>query len=710
MSNENINILLVDDDDDIRSMVNTALGEKGYTVYQANNAETALKLLSKYHCDILLTDICLPGMDGFELLDLIKKRQPHIGVIMMTGYDESYNVKEALLVGAEELLKKPFDLDELYHSVEKTYWRSRADGIKTSENIHISDTISDRSFEQILLSMGVVEEAQLERARSQRRDTEKYLAHTLIRMGICKENEVLPMLAENLGVEYISLKDATIQPEAIEKVPAKFAHHYKIMPIKFDGATLRIATVDPLDIHIIDDMKLLLGYQIVAYLASEEQIMDSLKRYYGIGADTVEQMMDENVDTLEMPEVEDAAIDSVDELAADASIIKFVNQIFIEAYKDRATDIHIEPFEGQLRIRYRIDGLLYETNVPPNLHRLQSAIVSRIKIMASLNIAERRLPQDGRIKMRMKEADLDLRVSTLPTPYGETVNIRLLTANNELLSLNQLGYVEKDLTVLNKIITKPHGIILVTGPTGSGKSTTLYASLKKLNKSHLKIITIEDPIEYRMSGVSQIQVLPKIDLTFARALRSMLRHDPDVMMIGEIRDYETAEAAIRAALTGHVVFSTLHTNDAASSITRLIDMGIEPYLVSSSVECIIAQRLVRTVCSSCKTQVPFDDAYLREFQGLPGFDISTVTLYEGKGCDDCKGTGYRGRTVIYEIMVMSDKVREMVVQRVPANVIKDEVVRSQGMMTLKQTGLLKAMEGKTTVTEVFRVAQEEVLD
>ncbi len=704
MISEKIHILVVDDEDDIRAILKSSLSEHGYIVSEASTAEDALKMLSADNFNILLTDVQLPGISGFDLITSIKNVHPNLGIIVMTSYNQSYEIKETLLSGSEEYIAKPFDLDELYNVVEKAYWKSM------SNNIKVSGDMNEKAFNNMLILMNIITDEHLAIAQEKQKENEKYLAHTLIRLGKCKEKDILPLLAQHLGVEYISLKEATIDKEAVEKIPAKFAHHYKIMPVRMEGpGKIRVATMDPLDLHVLDDIKLLLGFQIVASLASEEMIIESQKKYYGLGAETVEKMMDENIDTSEMPVIEERAIDSTDDMAADASIIKFVNQIFVEAYKDRATDIHIEPFENELRIRYRIDGILYETNVPPTIKRFQSAIVSRIKIMASLNIAERRLPQDGRIKIKLVDTELDLRISTLPTPYGETVNIRLLTANNQLLDLTQLGYGDRELEILDKVIGKPYGIVLVTGPTGSGKSTTLYACLKQLNKADIKIITIEDPIEYRMHGISQIQVLPKIDLTFARALRSMLRHDPDVMMIGEIRDYETAEAAIRASLTGHMVFSTVHTNDAAGSITRLIDMGVEPYLVSSSVECVIAQRLVRLICNSCKHEIPFNKLYTKEFKGIDINPDKTI-LFEGKGCEACKHTGYRGRTVIYEVMLMTDKIREMVVQRIPSNVIKEEAIKSQNMSTLKITGLRKALRGLTTVDEVLRVSHEEILD
>ena len=699
---ENVHVLVVDDERDIRLMVKTALEQEGYVVIDASDAESALGLLDGNTFELILTDINLPGMDGLQLLDNVKKRQPNIGVIMMTGFNQSYDLNAALLEGADEYISKPFEIDTLLKIVEKTYWRTIANNMK------MSGEVNEKAFNNLLVSMGIVSEDAIKKAVAKRHEHEKYLAHTLVRLKLCLEEDVLPVLADHLGVKYLSLKDTEIDQDAIAKVPAKFAHHYKVMPVRMEGMNLLLATMDPLDVHVLDDINLLLGFQVKAYLSGEEQIQDALKKYYGLGAETVEQMMDEEQDILELPEIEETAIDSED-LAEDASIIRFVNQIFLEAYKDRATDIHIEPFEGEIRIRNRIDGILYETNVPASLKRFQSAIVSRIKIMANLNIAERRLPQDGRIKLKMSETELDLRVSTLPTPYGETTNIRLLTANNTLLNLNQLGYGDKELEAVAQIIKKPHGIILVTGPTGSGKSTTLYACLKTINSDKMKVITIEDPIEYRMHGVSQIQVLPKIDLTFARALRSMLRHDPDVMMIGEIRDYETAEAAIRAALTGHLVFSTIHTNDAAGSVTRLIDMGVEPYLVSSSVECVIAQRLVRVICPSCKHEVPLNPIYLKEFQDIEEFDHNSARIYEGKGCDVCKGTGYKGRTVIYEVMLMTDSIREMVVERVPANRIKEVAIKEQKMATLKHTGLKKALKGVTTVDEVLRVAQEDII-
>jgi type II secretory ATPase GspE/PulE/Tfp pilus assembly ATPase PilB-like protein len=393
----------------------------------------------------------------------------------------------------------------------------------------------------------------------------------------------------------------------------------------------------------------------------------------------------------------------MEDLVEDASIIKFVNQIFVQAVKDRVTDIHIEPYEDELKLRYRIDGMLHDIPVPAGIKYFQAAIVSRIKIMANLDIAEKRLPQDGRIKIRVAAEELDLRVSILPTQYGESVDIRLLSGNM-LYSLENLGLFPSDLDILEGLIKKPHGIIFVTGPTGSGKTTTLYACLSKINTKDKKIITIEDPIEYQLKGVTQIQVHPRIGLSFAAGLRSMLRHDPDIMMVGEVRDFETAEITIRVALTGHLVFSTLHTNDAAGGVTRLLDMGVEPFLAASSVECFIAQRLVRIVCPKCRIEKKPDKEALKEF-GV-GNSGSKVVVYEGKGCEACKFTGYKGRTAIYEFLPMNEDIRDLVLRRASSDQIKNKALEL-GMHTLRMDGWEKIKKGLTTVNEVIRVTKED---
>jgi len=500
-----------------------------------------------------------------------------------------------------------------------------------------------------------------------------------------------------------NLKEMAIDPSIKEKVPAKYVYHFKFMPVGFDKETLQIAVSDPSDIQMLDDLKMVLGYDLDPIQADANDIGECLKKYYGIGADTLEKISAS--EPILKPASETKVIkEDLEELVEDASMIRFVNQILLEAYKDRATDIHIEPFENRLRIRYRVDGILYDKPIPEDVRNYHSSLVSRIKIMANLNIAEKRLPQDGRIKIKVGENELDLRVSVLPTQYGETVDIRLLSSQNLILGLSKLGLYEAGEKVLEKMLKKTHGVILVTGPTGSGKSTTLYTCLSKLNSVDKKIITIEDPIEYQLDGVTQLQVHPKIDFTFARGLRSILRHDPNIMMVGEIRDYETAEITIRCALTGHLVFSTLHTNDAASAVTRLIDMGVEPFLVSSSVECIIAQRLVRVLCTECKKPIQPDPTILKDF-GIKEMP-KDATFYDSVGCETCHFTGFQGRSAIYEILVVSEKIRAKVVQRVPASEIKLLAVK-EGMITLRMDGWEKIKKGTTTIGEVLRVTQEE---
>lgn len=555
---------------------------------------------------------------------------------------------------------------------------------------------------QMLVREKIITPEQLDVALKEQKKTDRTICQTVIDLGFAGEEKVFAALSRHLGVPFVRTKERQIDKSVVEKVSAKIASYYKLMPIEFKGKTLTVVVTDPLDVHMLDDVKLLLGYEINAALGSEKDILEAIRKYYGIGADTIERIMAEapRSEELKLPDI---ATQNVEELVEDASIIKFVNQILQQAYYDRATDIHIEPYEDELKVRYRIDGILYDATIPPTIKYFQSAIVSRIKIMANLNIAERRLPQDGRINLKVGDEEIDLRVSILPTPYGESVGIRILT-RKMLFSLEELGLSHEDLAILEEMIKKPHGIIFVTGPTGSGKTTTLYACLSKINTKEKKILTIEDPIEYHLKGITQIQVHPKIGLSFANGLRSMLRHDPDVMMVGEVRDMETAEITIRVALTGHLVFSTLHTNDAAGATTRLLDMGIEPFLVSSSVECLIAQRLVRLICPECKYPLKEIKEPLLEL-GLTNVPQGVI-IYEGKGCEACKFTGYRGRTAIYEFLVMSEEIKNMVLERASADQIKKKALQL-GMHTLRQDGVDKVLKGLTTVSEVLRVTPQE---
>jgi len=527
----------------------------------------------------------------------------------------------------------------------------------------------------------------------------------LVRLGFVAEKPLLEALAARLGVEFRDLSHFSCPPEAVRLLQARQAIRYGVLPLEAGNGTVTIATCDPFDLQARDELRLILKREVTIALAVRDDIQKAIKRHYGIGADAVEGAEGEGPS-------KPARLtgDLADEAAAaDASVLKFVNLLLIEALKERATDIHIEPFESDLRVRYRIDGVLHDTAVPVSIKNFQAAIVSRIKVMANLDIAEHRLPQDGRIKISLAGEDFDLRVSILPTPFGESVNIRILNRASVFLSLEELGLEKSDMETLDALVRRPHGIILVTGPTGSGKTTTLYACLNRINSPDRKIITIEDPIEYQLRGITQMQVQPLIGFTFSTALRSMLRHDPDVMLVGEIRDTETADITIRTALTGHLVFSTLHTNDAAGAVTRLFDMGIEPFLAGSSILGIVAQRLVRRVCTRCGEPVELEPEALREL-GVTGEDAAAGRFFAGRGCEYCRYTGYRGRIAICEIMPVSEPIRKLMLERTSSNVIKQKACEL-GMKTMRQDGWTKVKRGITTVTEVLRAtAEDEILE
>lgn len=554
---------------------------------------------------------------------------------------------------------------------------------------------------QLLLDKGIITGFQLDQALEKQKITGKRLGITLLELGFIDEEAIfLPVVAGQTGVDFIDVKHLTIPQDVIKKIPAKFIIYYKILPIDFKNDTLTIATSHPSDINLLDEMGLIISHRIKTVLAGEKDILETIRKYYGVGAETIEEMMTEGA-------VEDGVTESIADLElldSDASISKFLNQILLEAHRDKATDIHIEPFEDALKIRYRIDGALYDAKVPSNIKHFKDSINSRIKVLSNLNIAEKRLPQDGRFKVRVSGIDLDLRVSFLPTPYGESVVLRLLNSAR-LFGFQELGLASDEIATLEKLIQKPNGIIFVTGPTGSGKTTTLYSCLSRINTEDKKIITIEDPVEYQLKGITQIQINPALGLTFAQGLRSMLRHDPDVMMVGEVRDIETAEIAIQVALTGHLVFSTLHTNDAAGGVTRLVDMGAEPYLITSTVQCFIAQRLLRLLCFNCKAVTQLTPEQMKDFK-KEITDNPDLTFYEAKGCDKCHGTGYSGRVSIYEFLLMNDEIRKMIMARATANDIKNKAA-SMGMKTLHEAGWEKVKEGLSSIQEVIRVTQEE---
>ncbi len=585
---------------------------------------------------------------------------------------------------------------------------------------------------QTLTARGLLPESESARAAEAIKAAPEFPPHqVLIDKGFLKEELLLPVLAEEFGLEQIDLSHATIEKDVLAAMPQKLVHRKNLMPVARHNGTLVVATGDPFDAYAIDELQTLTGLHVIPVLAPPREITRLIKQYFGVGGDTVAALAqekdadEEDIEFLEALEADDSEMAKA---AQEASVVRLVNQILVEAANERASDIHIEFDEKGIRIRYRIDGLLQEQNLPPEIDRFAAAIVSRVKIMARLNIAEKRLPQDGRIKMRVQGRDIDVRVSIIPMIHGEGIVMRLLDKGRMKFDLKMCGMLPDIYGTFKQLIDRPHGIVLVTGPTGSGKSTTLYSALNEIKDEVTKIITVEDPVEYNQDGISQIQTHAKIGLTFASALRSILRHDPDVILVGEIRDLETAEMAINASLTGHLVFSTLHTNDAPSAFTRMIDMGVEPFLASSTVEGVMAQRLVRTICPDCKqTYVPDPDEMpldfpLRKNAPKPAADIaiqqgvvemmasgppSEGKLWKGMGCRACRQSGYRGRTGIHELLVTNDVIRDLIGQRVNAGVIRLEALKA-GMITLRQDGWRKVLSGTTTIDEVGRTTAGDI--
>jgi len=554
---------------------------------------------------------------------------------------------------------------------------------------------------ELLVRNQLISDDQLAKAVTEQKKEGIRLGAALIKLGYVQENDLASFLSKHYGVPSINLAEFDVDPAVISLIPPEVAQKYQLVPINRAGATLIVAMSDPSNIFAIDDIKFMTGFNVEVVVAAEAAIKDAIDSYYDQSsslADVMEGL--EEFEDLEL--VEDAGLEDIGELekaSEDAPVVKLVNLILTDAIKKKASDIHIEPYEHVFRVRYRIDGVLYEVMKPPR--KLKNAITSRIKIMADLDIAERRLPQDGRIKIKMgRGVEMDYRVNCLPTLFGEKVVLRLLDKSNLQLDMTKLGYEEQALKWFKNEIHKPFGMVLVTGPTGSGKTVSLYSALSELNKVTENISTAEDPVEFNFAGINQVQMHEEIGLNFAAALRAFLRQDPDIIMIGEIRDFETAEIGVKAALTGHLVLSTLHTNDAPSTINRMLNMGIEPFLVSSAVNLISAQRLGRRVCSECKEpEETSKDALLSA--GVPEEDIGKFTLYKGKGCSACNDTGYKGRIGIYQVMPMFEDIKEMVLSGANTAEIKQESIRL-GVKTMRQSALTKMMEGVTTLEEVLR--------
>lgn len=562
---------------------------------------------------------------------------------------------------------------------------------------------------EILLRKGLLDSRQLEQVRQAQTDGMR-LDQVAVQMGFVTEEAVLQALAEEMGLEYIDLSEAPIDLSLLKQFPQRFIHREGLFPVSQHNGTLVVATSDPFNLYPLDELALTTEMTVTPVLASRWEIAKLIKTHLGVGSETIEGLLAQTEEgPVELVGQIETDGSELSEMAQEPSVVRLVNEILLEAIEARASDIHIESQPSGLKIRYRIDGILHPQPVPSEITRFQAAIISRVKIMSRLNIAERRLPQDGRIQLKVKGREVDVRVSVIPMIHGEGIVMRLLDKGAMEFTLSKLGMEEEIYRVYQELIRLPHGIILVTGPTGSGKTTTLYSSLLEIRSEDTKIITTEDPVEYRLEGINQIQVHPKIGLTFGNSLRAILRHDPDIVLVGEIRDLETAENAIQAALTGHLVFSTLHTNDAATAFTRLVDMGVEPFLVSSTVEAVMAQRLVRTLCSECK------QAYTPVRDDLPSdFPYDRLMACGGKiyrpvGCRACRHVGYSGRVGIFELLVSTDRIRQLAHDRATAWEIRRTGLK-EGMTTLRQDGWRKVLTGRTTVEEVLRVSKGDRLE
>ena len=555
---------------------------------------------------------------------------------------------------------------------------------------------------ETLVSKGLITREQLQDAAAARTSPSERIDQVLIRQNLVSETAVLEVFSEQLMIPVVELREEDIDKELLKLIPRRLVHKYGLMPVAKNGKGVRVATSDPYNMYALDEVRTCINMPVEPVLAPRTEINKMIKAFYGVGGEVLQEMVDE---AGELEVIDETRIESEDldvQMAQEASVVKLVNEILLEAIDQRASDIHFEPFEDEFRVRYRVDGVLHIANVPAEIDRFKNAIISRIKILSNLNIAERRMPQDGGFKIKAHGREIDLRVSVIPMSFGEGIVLRILDRSSVQLVLETLGMEGENHERFADLIRRPHGILLVTGPTGSGKTTTLYAALREIVCPELKILTIEDPVEYYLEGINQTQILTKIGLTFARQLRSFLRHDPDVILVGEIRDLETAEVAINASLTGHLVFSTLHTNDAVTATTRLLDMGVEPFLVSSSVEAVLAQRLVRTNCKFCKEEYKPDNAAAlpQDFHYRRG-----EVLMRGRGCKSCRGTGFAGRRALYELLMMSDELRELILNQASASQLLETAKKDEGFVLMRDEGWRLCREGITTPEEVLRVTK-----
>ena len=701
-------ILLVDDERDILTVMARMLSAHDFQTLSAANGRDALDKVRESSPELVLLDFMMPGMNGLDVLKEIKKLRPDTAVIMVTGRGSETTAADAIKLGAADYLVKPFESEGLVSTVKRVL-SERAERIRSEqeETERLSRSVGKRRLGDILVAKCYATFSEIEAALDRSGKGDKRVGQALLDEGIISEEQLSKSLAYQHGVKFVNLFNFHIEPQFFETIPFELMHRYQFVPYEVEGGRLIIAVADPTNIIMVDELELLLNRQIGVCVATHTAITEALKRSEG-SQRVLKEVTDEFRFHLVKETEEGEETLTVEKLGEESSpIIKLVDTILFSAVQKRASDIHVESSDRDVIVKYRIDGVLYQAMDPID-YRFQNSIISRIKIMSELDIAEKRIPQDGRFKIRFKEKKIDFRVSIMPAIYGEDVVIRILdkesiTADLHELRLDRLGYNEDDLKRFRRAISEPYGMVLVTGPTGSGKTTTLYAAISEINTSEDKIITIEDPVEYQLPGVVQIPVNEKKGLTFARGLRSILRHDPDKIMVGEIRDGETAQIAVQSALTGHLVFTTVHANNAFDVIGRFVNMGVEPYNFVSSLNCILAQRLVRAICPTCKRPSRVTVDTVRD-SGLDYDSVvkSGVVFYEGKGCTECNGTGYRGRMAITEFLDLSDRIREMILDRRPNSELR-KAAEEEGMSTLRKSAIEKVYRGETTLREINRV-------
>lgn len=715
-------ILIAEDDPVSRKIVSKAVEKFGHECLIAEDGLEAWNIYQETpDLDVVLSDWMMPKLDGLELCQRVREldRDNYTFFIFLTSLGTNQHLLEGMKAGADEYMIKPLDREQLRAkliSADRVASLHRHLNEDEEQQQDSGDDDADTAVPpegpaatppkrkprrpgkvwDILISQGKLTEDQMQRALKEQQSTPDELGKIMVSLDFISHADLARAQAERLNLDYVEINESDVDPEALHLVPEKMVRRHEVLPLRIQDERLVVAMVDPTDLHALEDLRMVSKRKILPVVATEDEIQRIQTRVLAVGDQVSEMLEEASQETVK--ETDDVEL-GADAGGEEAPIIRLVGSVLQRAVSEGASDIHFEPQEQALKVRLRVDGVLREyMSVPSNL---QDGVLARLKILSDLDIAEHRIPQDGRFSVRLSGRKVDLRVATLPTVYGEEVVLRLLDTSDLQTDLESLGFDPEVLERYEEVYRKPYGTILVTGPTGSGKSTTLYATLSELNSAERKIITVEDPVEYRMPGINQVQVNPRAGLTFASGLRSILRADPDIVMIGEIRDFETAKTSVEAALTGHLVLSTLHTNDAPSTVNRLTDMGVEPFLTASAVDCVIAQRLARRLCEDCKKPVEIEDSILEDMDFTSDRAPDKLHFHEPAGCKRCGDTGYKGRLGFYEMMIVTEEIREMILRRVSTSEISHSA-EANGMVRLREDGLLKAASGLTTIEEVLR--------